>query len=139
MPRTKKLANFERVSVINLRKSELSFRKIGATIGCHHSTVIRICKCNEKSASPDKLKRCGRPKSIYSGREHKFTYLKAITNELTSIHLHGNLFKWIVKRVLKKYGIRNHARRRKPFVSFQSRKARIRWANAVWDWRVPQW
>ena len=72
-------------------------------------------------------------------KQHKFTNLKTITNELTSTHLHGNLSKWTVKRVLKKYGIRNHDRRRKPFVSFQSRKARIRWVNAVQDWIVPQW
>ena len=65
--------------------------------------------------------------------------LKAITNELTSTHLHGNLSKWTVKCILQKYVIRNYARRIKPFVSFQSRNARIRWANAVQDWRVPQW
>ena len=41
--------------------------------------------------------------------------------------------------ILKKYDIRNNARKREPFVSFQSRKARIRWATAVQDWKVPQW
>ena len=62
-----------------------------------------------------------------------------MTNELTSTHLNGSLSKWTVKRILKKYGIRNHARKRKSFVSFKSRKARIRWANAVQDLKYPEW
>ena len=67
MLRTKELANFERASGINLRKKGLSFRKIVATIGCHHSTVIRIYKRNGKTCSPDKLKRCGRSKKLMLG------------------------------------------------------------------------
>ena len=44
-----------------------------------------------------------------------------------------------MKQILKKYGIRNYARKRKLFVSFRNRKARIKWANAVQDWKAPQW
>ena len=146
MPKTKEFTNFERASVINLRKKGLSFRKIGAAIGCHHSTIIRICKRNEKTGSLDKIKRCGRPKKVdvrekrYVCRlpkQHRFPSLKTITNELTFTNLRGNLYKWTVKRILRKYGIRNYVRKRKPFASFRSRKARVRWANAVQDWEVP--
>ena len=66
-----------------------------------------------------------------------FSSLKTITNELTSTNLQGNLSKWTVKWILKKYGIRYYVRKRKPFVSFWSRKARVRWANAVQDWKGP--
>jgi len=34
---------------------------------------------------------------------------------------------------------RNYARKRKQFVYFQSRKARVRWASAVQDWQVAEW
>ena len=50
MPKTKEFTNFERASVVNLRENGLSFRKIGAAVGCHHSTVIRICKRYENLA-----------------------------------------------------------------------------------------
>ena len=148
MPKTKEFTNFERASVINLRKNELSFRKIGTVIGFHHSKIIRICKRNEKTGSPDKIKRCGRPKKAdvrgeryvcRLAKQHRFSSLKTIANELTSTNLQGNLSKWTVKRILKRYGIRNYVRKRKSFVSFRSRKARVRWANAVQDWKVPQW
>ena len=72
-------------------------------------------------------------------KKHRFSNLKTITNELFSTHLQGNLSKCTVKRILKKYGIRNYARKRKPFVSFQSRKARVRSASAVQDWQVAEW
>ena len=113
-----------------------------------HSTVIRICKRNEKTGSHDKLNRCGRPKTVdvrgercvcCLAKQHTFSYLKTITNELTSTHLNGNLSKWTVKHVFKKYGIRSHARRRKPCASFYSRKSRIWWANAVQELKVPEW
>ena len=65
--------------------------------------------------------------------------MKTITNELFSTHLQGNLSKLTMKRIFKGYGIRNYARKRKPFFSFQSRKARVRWASAVQDWQVAQW
>ena len=148
MPKTKEFTNFERASVINLRKIGLLFRKIGAAVGCHHSTIIRNCKHNEKTGSPDKIIRCGRPKKVdvwgerYVCRlpkQHRFSSLKTITNELTFTNLQGNLPKWTVKQILRKYGIRNYVRKRKPFVSFRSRKAGVRWANAVQDWKVPQW
>ena len=77
MLRTKKWTNCERASVINLRKTGLSFRKIGATISCHHSTVIRICKRNEKTDSPDKLKRCGRPTKLILGERGMFVVLQS--------------------------------------------------------------
>ena len=64
MPKTKEFTNFERASVIDLRKNGLSFRKSGAGIGCHHSIIIRICKRNENTGSLDKIKRCGRPKKV---------------------------------------------------------------------------
>ena len=71
--------------MVNLRKNGLSFRKIGAAVGCHHSTVMRICKRYEKSGYPDKLKRCGRPKNIdvrgeryvcRLAKKHRFSNLK---------------------------------------------------------------
>ena len=64
MPKTKEFTNFERAPVINLRTNGPWFRKIGAAIGCHHSTIIRICKRNEKTGSLDKIKRCGRLKKV---------------------------------------------------------------------------
>ena len=135
MPRPTELKKFERALVINLRKTGLSFRKFRAAIGCHHSTVIRICKRHEKTGSPDKLKRSGRPKQVdFRGEryvcclaeQHRFSNLKTIINELTFTNLHGSLSMWTVKRILKKYGIRKYARRRKIFVSFQCMNARIR-------------
>ena len=146
MSKTKESTNFERALVIDLRKNGLSFRKIGAAIGCHHSTIIRICKHNEKTGSLDKIKRCGQPKKVdvreeryvcRLAKQHRFSSLKTITDELTFINLLGNLSKWTVKQILRKYGIRNYVRKRKLFVSFRSRKARVRWANAVQDWKVP--
>ena len=146
MPKTKEFANFERASVIDLRKNELSFRNIGAAIGCHHSTIIRICKRYEKTGSLDKIKRCGRPKKVdvrgeryvcRLAKQHRFSSLKTITDEVTFTDLKGNLSKWIVKQILRKYGIRNYVRKRKPFISFRRRKARVRWANAVQGWKVP--
>ena len=148
MPKTRGFTNIERASVINLRKNGLSFRKIGAAIGCYHSTIIRICKRNEKTGSLDKIKRCGRPKKVdvqgeryvcCLAKQHRFSSLKTISDELTFTNLQGNLSKWTVKQILRKYGIRNYFRKRKPFVSFRSRKARVRWANTVQDWKVPQW
>ena len=72
MPKTKEFTNFERASVVNLRKNGLSFRQIGAAVGCHHSTVICICKRYEKSGYPDKLKRCGRQKKSMFGERGMF-------------------------------------------------------------------
>ena len=57
---------------------------------------------------------------VGSEKDSKDSKIQTITNELTSTHLQGNLSKWTVKRILKKYGIRNYARKRKPFVSFRS-------------------
>ena len=148
MPKTKEFTNFERASVVNLRKNGLSFRKIGAAVGCRHSSVIRICKRYEKSGYPDKLERRGQPNKFdvrgeryvcRLSKKHRFSNLKTIRNELFSTHLEGNLSKWTVKRILKKYGMRNYARKRKPFVSFQNRKARVRWGSAVQDWQVDEW
>ena len=76
MPKTKEFTNLERASVVNLRKNGLSARKIGAAVGCHHSTVIRICKRYEKSGYPDKLKRCGRPKKSMFGERGMFVVLQ---------------------------------------------------------------
>ena len=89
MHKTKEFTNFERASIINLRKNRLSFRKIGAAIGCHHSTIIRTYKRNEKTGSPDKLKRCGQPKKLMFGErdvcplanQHRFSNLKTINIE----------------------------------------------------------
>ena len=77
MPKTKEFTNFERASVINLRKNGLSFRKIGAAIACHHSTIIRICKRNEKTGSPNKIKRCGRLKKLMFGERDMFVVLQS--------------------------------------------------------------
>ena len=130
MPKTKEFTNFERASIMNLPKYGLSFRKIGAAIDCHHSTVIRICKRGDKTGSPGKIKRCGRRKKVdvrgeryvcHLSKQHRFSSLKTITNKLTFTNLHGNLSKWTVKQILRKYDIRNYVRNRKPFVSIRSR------------------
>ena len=147
MPKTKEFTNLEGFDG-KFAKNGLSFREIGAAVCCHHSSVIRICKRYEKSGYPDKLERRGQPKTFdvwgeryvcRLSKKHRFSDLKTIRNELFSTHLEGNLSKWTVKRILKKYGMRNYARKRKPFVSFQNRKARVRWASAVQDWQVAEW
>ena len=44
--------------------------------GCHHYTIIRICKCNEKTGSPDKIKRCGWPRKVdVQGERYGFAFL----------------------------------------------------------------
>ena len=128
MPKTKEFTNFERASVINLRKNGLSFIKIGAAIDCHHSTIIRICKCDDKIGSPDKIKRCGRPKKVdvrgeryvcRLAKQHRFSNLKTVTNELIFSNLQGNLSKWTVKRILKKYGIRTMSEKENHLFPFE--------------------
>ena len=44
---------------------------------------------------------------------HRFSSLKTITNELTftNLQVQGSLSKWTVKRILRKYGIRNYVRK----------------------------
>ena len=43
----------------------------------HHSTVMRICKRNEKTGSADKIKRCGRPKKLMFGERDMFVVLQS--------------------------------------------------------------
>ena len=80
MPRIMELHNFERASVITLRNNGLSFRQIGAAIGCHHSTIIRTCEHNEKIRFPDKLKEVYDQKQLILGERGIFVVLQSSVN-----------------------------------------------------------
>ena len=89
---------------------------------------MRICKRDDKTGSPDKTKRNGRPKKVdvrgeryvcRLSKQHRFSSLKIITNELTFTNLQGNLSKWTLKRILKIYGIRTMSEKENHLFPFE--------------------
>ena len=65
--------------------------------------------------------------------------LSVITDEVKKSYPGTNVSKRCVKRILHKYGIHSHARKREPFVSLKNRKKRIQWSKALRDWQVKDW
>ena len=148
MAKTRELRDEVRVVVKNLSVQGLSTRKISRILGCHFSTVSRILKKFKTQGILQKSRRSGRPKKIDSRGErmvtriakcHRFDKLSVITDELNQRYPDKKLSKRWVKRILHKYGIHNYTRKRKPFVSLQTKRKRVQWSKAMRDWQVKDW
>lgn len=59
MPKMKEFSNLE------IQISGCSCRKIREAISCHHSTVIGVCKAQEKTGFSGKLTRCEQQKILH--------------------------------------------------------------------------
>ena len=148
MAKTRELQDAERAIVKNLSVKGLSTREISRIVGCHFSTVSRILKKFKTEGTVQKSRRSGRPKKFDPRGErmvtrvtkcYRFDRLSVITDEVKKRYPGTNVSKRCVKRILHKYGIHSHARKRKPFVSLENRKKRIQWSKALRDWQVKDW
>ena len=64
MPKTQELSKEERLAIMYLKESGLSFRKIGEQLNCHLSTALKIYNQFLSSGSIAKKVRSGRPSKI---------------------------------------------------------------------------
>ena len=148
MPKTRELSNEERLAIKYLKESGLSFRKIGEQLNCHHSTALKTYNQYLSSGSIAKKARSGRPSKITERGERtvcrtaktlRFGTLKAIFDEVRQSDVSKTATKYIVRKILHKYKILSHKRKRKPFVSAKNRRIRIQWVREHREWSIDDW
>eukprot|EP00794_Sanderia_malayensis_P010159 gene10159-11199_t len=145
MAKKRELKFEERVAIINLRKTGLSFQKIAIQMGCNKSTACRIVKKYKLENSAEKGKRCGRPQKFFPRGERfvcraakrlRFENLKNISRSLESSFQDKTPSKTLVRRILRKYNIKSCIRTRKTYITPQNRARR---AKAVSHWTQDEW
>ena len=148
MAKTRELRDEERAINKNLSLQGLSLREISRIVGCHYSIISRVLKKFEIEGTVQKSRRSGRPKKLDPRGErmvtrvakcHRFDKLSVITDELNNSYPGTNITIRCLKRILHKYGMQSHARKRKLFLSLENRKQRVQWSKVLNDWQVKDW
>ena len=148
MVKIRELSESERVAIKHLRFAGLSYAAIGRQIGCSKSAAFKVFKKFKNTGSVEKKKRCGRPKKFFKrgeravcriGRQLRCSTLGEITATVSSCFPRENPSKHLVKRIMRKYGIKSYRKKAKPFVSPKNRLYRQKWAGVLVQWPISHW
>ena len=82
-----------------------------------------------RSGRPSKINERGERTVCRTAKTLRFGTLKAIVEEVRQSDVCKTATKYIVRKILHKYKILSHKRRRKPFVSPKNRRIRLQWVR----------
>ena len=148
MVKTKEYSQDERVASKYLREAGHSYAEIARQVGCSKSTAHYIYKSLERTGSVKKGARTGRPKKISergerivcrASRQLRYSTLRELKSTVTPHFSQVNPSTYLVKRILRKYGIRSCLRKRKPYVSQKNRSYRRHWSRGMLEWPLENW
>ena len=143
-----KVREYQRAQCIGLRKSGMSYRAIGSTIGISRASVQRALERYEETGDFKDRSRCGRPKKLGARNIRMLKHLVGDDDNRSSareimIKLNETLEKPVCRRTVINYllkcGFEYKVKIKKPFLNKQHRQARLQWCLEHSNWTVEDW
>ena len=148
MVKVRELSENEQVAIKVLCEAGHSFAKIARQVGCSKSGAFKFFRSIEKSESFAKLPITGRPKIFFErgeraicriARKLRFATLGELKPAACAQFPEENPSKYLVRRILRKNGLKRCKRKQKPFISKNNRSYRVTWAKTLLEWPLTHW